>query len=123
MQTMTLAELQDALRAQGVPRDHYAFKCPMCETVQSAADLIRAGAGADFDQVEKFIGFSCIGRFTGQKFTKASKGAHVGCDWTLGGLFRMHVLEIVTPDGKHHPHFAPATPEEAQAHMAAVAMG
>jgi hypothetical protein len=123
MKTMTLEELQQALAAQGVPREYYAFKCPKCETVQSAADLIRAGAGSTFDQVESYLGYSCIGRFTGQKYSKRSKGAHVGCDWTLGGLLKFPDFVIVTPDGIQHPHFAPASPEEAQAHLSAVAMG
>jgi hypothetical protein len=39
------------------------------------------------------------------------------CNWTLGGLFRTHTLEVVTPDGKKHPRFEVATPEQAQAHL------
>ena len=41
------------------------------------------------------------------------------CNWTLGGLFALHKLEVVTPDGEKHPRFELATPAEAQAHMAA----
>jgi len=65
MNTMTIEEFHEALIAQDVPRDHLAMKCPMCKTVQSAASLIAAGAGADFDAVGKYLGFSCVGRFTG----------------------------------------------------------
>lgn len=51
MRTVTLDEFQSALRAQGVSsHEHFAFKCPMCGTVQSARDLIAAGAGKDFEQ-------------------------------------------------------------------------
>lgn len=118
MKTVTLDEFHEALRAQGVSsHEHFAFKCPMCETLQSGADLIAAGAGENFDGVEQYIGYSCIGRWTGKKFSKHSKGGGVGCDWTLGGLFQVHKLEVITPDGKHRPRFELATPDEAQAHM------
>lgn len=117
MKTMTIDEFHAALKAQGVPHEHLAFRCPMCHTVQSAADLIAAGAGADFEAVEKYIGYSCVGRWTGQKFTAQSKGAGVGCDWTLGGLLKTHVLEVIEPDGRHCPIFEPVSAEEAQAHM------
>lgn len=65
MQTMTLDEYKAAVKAQGVPHEHIAMKCPMCGVIQSGADLIAAGAGADFDAVEKYLAFSCVGRFTG----------------------------------------------------------
>jgi len=71
----------------------WKFKCPRCGEVQSAEDLV--AAGVDKDDVQKYMGFSCIGRFTDDK----------GCDWTLGGLFRLHELEIVDEEGNHHPYF------------------
>ena len=116
--TMTLDEFHAALKAQGVPREHLAAKCPMCHTVQSIADLQRAGADPDLS-----FGFSCVGRFTGAGPKRKNEAPGRGCDWTLGGLFPIHTLEVVTEDGKHHPHFALATPEEAQAHMAQHADG
>ncbi|WP_312903576.1 ASCH domain-containing protein [Stutzerimonas nitrititolerans] len=118
MKTMTLDEFRDALKAQGVPRDHFAFRCPRCKTIQSANDLIAAGAGEDFEAVERYLGFSCVGRFTGADDPSKTKP---GCNWTLGGLFQIHELEVVTEDGIHHPRFSPATPDEAQAHQAASA--
>lgn len=115
MKTMTLEEFRAALQAQGVEREDYAFRCPMCETVQSARDLIAAGAGANLDEVRRYEGFSCIGRFTGAGSpSKAGKGN--GCNWTLGGFFQMHRLEVLTEDGERHPRLEPVTPEEAQAH-------
>lgn len=114
MKTMTLEEFQQALLAQGVPsHEHFAFKCPQCHTIQSATDLILAGAGDTFEQVEKYLGFSCVGRWKGETFTLGRFG--LGCDWTLGGLFQLHELEVITPDDKSHPRFELATPEEAQA--------
>lgn len=116
-QTMTLDEYHSALKAQGVPRDHLAMKCPICKTIQSASDLIAAGAGQDFAGVEKYLGFSCVGRFTKAGGHKKWSPPGRGCDWTLGGLFQIHELEVITPDGVHNPRFELATPEEAQAYM------
>lgn len=127
MKTMTIDEFRAALKAQGVPIEHWAFRCPMCGTIQSAHDLITSGAGSDFDTVEKYLGFSCVGRWTGQSDEgivahNAGKPWDKGCDWFLGGLFRCHKLEVVTPDGKKHPRFEFCTPEEAQAHMKRLAL-
>lgn len=97
METMTLDEFQAALKAQGKPIEQVTLECPRCGTLQCANDLIAAGAGNDLDEVEKYLGFSCIGRFDKSK----------GCDWTLGGLFKLHKFEVITPDGKHHPRFKP----------------
>lgn len=118
MKTMSLDEFQAALKAQGVSLEHLAVKCPMCGTVQSAADLILAGAGENFAAVEKYLGFSCVGRFTNAKPWRKGDPSGQGCDWTLGGLFSLHTLEVVTEDGAHHPRFEPATAEEARANRA-----
>ena len=117
MKAMTLDEFHGALKAQGVAdRVDFAFRCPMCQTVQSARDLITAGAGSDFDAVEKYLAFSCVGRWTDAGPARISKGPGKGCDWTLGGLFKLHNLEVVTPDGERHPRFEPVSAAEAQAH-------
>ncbi len=114
--TLSLDEFKAALLAQGVSSHlHFAFKCPMCNTVQSAADLVAAGAGADFDTVERYLAFSCVGRFTGAGAPRKLPDGKP-CNWTLGGLFAMHKLEVLTPDGKKHARFELATGEEARAH-------
>ena len=98
METMTLEEFKTAIKSQGKKRiEDVTFRCPSCKTLQSAQDLIDAGAGKTMDDVEKYLAFSCVGRWDKNK----------GCDWTLGGLFQIHELEVVTPDGKHHPRFKP----------------
>ena len=119
MKTLTLEQFHAACKAQGVTSiEHIATVCPMCKTVQSARDLIAAGAGPDFKAVQSYAGFSCIGRFTGAGSPR-KKPDGKPCNWTLGGLFSLHELEIITPDGTHHPHFDLATPEQAQQHEAA----
>lgn len=115
IKSMPLAEFQDAIKAQGVEMLDYAFVCPCCGTVQSARDLIKAGAGETFDDVQKYIGFSCVGRWTGAGSPRKNKDGKP-CNWTLGGLFQLHTLEVVTEDGKRHPHFEPASPERAIEH-------
>jgi len=117
MRTITVKEFHAELRAQGVPKEHLALKCPLCGTIQSAADLIRVGAGKDFEEVEGYIGFSCIGRWTNAGSFKEENPPGKGCDWTLGGLLQLHQLEVITEEGEKHPRFEICTPEEAQAHM------
>jgi len=127
IETITIEELHARFKAQGVSaREHLAFKCVICGTVQSMASLIAAGCAAD--KAESLVGFSCEGRLTGagawpsnkKKDAKSVARRKVrGCDWTLGGLFRLHRIEVTGKvtgtDGKPQPIFDLATPEEAQA--------
>lgn len=114
MKKVSYEEFKSELFAQGVPNEHFAFACPMCGTVQSATSLIRAGAGADFDAVERYLGFSCVGRWQGGPSPSEAKAKGVACNWTLGGLFSTHKYEVER-DGEVYPRFEPATPEQAQA--------
>lgn len=118
MRTLTLEQFLEELKAQGVPKVDLAFRCVACGTIQSAADFIAAGAGQNFDEVVGYLGFSCVGRFTGRGSPPHPKidGYQGGCNWSLGGLLRVHTLEVQTADGQRHPRFEPATPAEAQAH-------
>ncbi len=119
MRTITVEQFREELRAQGVsPHLHFAFRCPICKTIQSAQSLVSAGAGRDFGEVEGFLGFSCVGRFTGRRRHQRTDLPGLGCDWTLGGLLRVHELEIIH-EGERRPHFELATPEEAQMLQAA----
>ena len=115
VRTMTLGEFHDACRAQKVgASEDIAFVCPMCRTVQSARDLIAAGAGRDFDEVGRYLGYSCVGRFTSACPPRAKPDGEP-CNWTLGGFLSMHTLEVVNTNGERHPHFELASPEDAQA--------
>ena len=62
MKIISLDEFHAALKAQGVPREKVLLKCPMCGTLQSMEALVMAGAGETTEEVEKYFGFSCIGR-------------------------------------------------------------
>ncbi|KAB1444166.1 VVA0879 family protein [Bordetella bronchiseptica] len=117
MNSMLLAEFHAACKAQATSCDLIVFKCPMCSTLQNARDLIAAGAGDDFNAVERYLGFSCVGRFTGAASPRKEPDGQP-CNWTLGGLFQTHRFEVVTPDGQRHPRFELADLEAAEAHRA-----
>lgn len=114
---MTLAEFQEACKAQAPSHDLIVFQCPMCKTLQTSRDLIAAGAGTTFDEVERYLAFSCVGRFTGAGSPRKAPDGQP-CNWTLGGLLKLHKVEVVTPDGEAHPRFELASREEADAHRA-----
>lgn len=112
---ITVDEFHAEIRAQGAPtRRDVAFKCVVCGTVQSMNSLIAAGAGANEEEVEQFVGFSCVGRWTGAGPHRDGAKPGAGCDWTLGGFFRLHTVEVITSDGPN-PIFELASPAEALA--------
>lgn len=123
MKQLTIPEFHAALKGQGVSgREHVAFKCCICGTVQSMASLKRAGCPDD--RVENQVGFSCEGRWSEagpwprdekEREQRRSQSNKRGCNWTLGGLLRVHQLEIIDQEGKPHPMFEVASPDEAQA--------
>jgi hypothetical protein len=111
----------EARKRFGDDPQHWKFVCPMCGTAQSAADLLATGKftpGAG--EANRVLGFSCIGRFTGQgdegiAAVNAGKPWDKGCNWTLGGLLQTHSVELLDDAGKKFPHFdlAPAPGGEA----------
>ncbi|CAB3890410.1 VVA0879 family protein [Achromobacter piechaudii] len=117
MKRMTLEEFQAACMAQASRSELTTVKCPMCSTLQNGIDFIGAGAGKDWHDVARFVGFSCVGRFTGAGSPRKEPDGKAS-NWSLGGLFKTHRMVVMTPDGIEHPHFELATPEEATAHHA-----
>jgi hypothetical protein len=69
------------------PRE-WRFQCPSCGHIQSEREARERNA--EVKNLSDWIYFSCEGRHT----------PSVGCDWTLGGLFQIHTLEVVS-DGGH----------------------
>jgi hypothetical protein len=112
MRTITLEQFITELKAQGVPRSHVAFVCPVCKTVQSLATLMKAAEASEHD-MEIYLGFSCVGRWTNAGPHKRGHDGH-GCDWTLGGLLHLHELEVIDASGTRHMRFEIATPEQAR---------
>jgi len=100
-ETMTRDEFLTIATGNGaVPIEKALFECPMCKTKQSATDLIDAGAGDSLESVQGYLAFSCIGRWDSAK----------GCDWTLGGLFQLHEVEVEFEPGQMRPCFRPVEP-------------
>lgn len=69
----------------------WKFKCPRCGSVQTMEDFTEIG----FAKPQQVVHYSCIGRWKDG----------VGCDWTLGGLFKIHTVEILMPSGDVRPSF------------------
>lgn len=120
MKRISIEEFRAELAAQGVSgREHGAFKCPACGTVQSMALLAREGVPEG--KLESQIAFSCVGRWThrtpqpaGDPWGGPRTDGKLGCDWSLGGLFQQHTLIVIAERGAHRC-FELASPAEAQA--------
>lgn len=87
--------LAEAKKRFGESTRCWKFVCPMCGTVQSVQQLL--------DAVHGYIGYSCIGRFTGmgdEGIAAHNRGEpwDGGCNWTLGGFLRCHTLEVTLSD-------------------------
>lgn len=90
MNTMTREEwLALGKKLYGEDFKQWKFKCVHCGNIQTAQDF--KDIGVDPDDV---VFFSCLGRW--------KKG--IGCDWTLGGVFRIHKREV-TYEEKSIPVF------------------
>lgn len=114
---ITLEQYHEQLKAQGVDIKKALMRCPACGTVQCWEDFKKAGVHPP--EIESYLGFSCIGRFTkagdeGIKKHNQGKRWNKGCNWTLGGLFQIHTLVVVAEDGTKHPRFEVLTKEDAE---------
>jgi hypothetical protein len=65
--------------------DNIAFACVACGHRQSRASVLERNKQLKADDVSCWVFMACEGRYT----------EGVGCDWTLGGLFKLHTLEVV----------------------------
>ena len=65
---------------------NWKFQCISCGNVQSVCSVMQRNPElTDADAVLHWIGYACEGRHT----------EDVGCDWSLGGLFHLHHLEVI----------------------------
>lgn len=100
MITMTRDEyIALAEKHWGKDNKNWLFECPHCHTYQGFHNFVEAGV--EKAKIEDYLGFSCIGRFTDK----------LGCDWTLGGLFQIHEVEV-DYEGKKYRRFKIAEPKE-----------
>lgn len=82
--------LKEAASLFGRDPRKWKFRCVKCRGVQTIQDFLDAGISEE--EALKRVHFSCIGRWV--------KGR--GCDWTLGGLFQVHKVEVIVP-GRTEP--------------------
>lgn len=87
----------------GEDRTKWEFRCVNCGHVQSHAAV--KARDLTIGDTSNWIYFSCEGRM--------HKGH--GCDWTLGGLFRIHKRVVVHDDGEESPVFLFAAEESMDA--------
>lgn len=69
---------------------NWKFKCPVCGNVQTIQEFI----DLKIKHPERYVYYSCIGRWIEDR----------GCNWTLGGLFQVHKIEVIA-DGGNFPVF------------------
>lgn len=113
MKTLTDVEFHAACVEQANSFAETVVVCPVCKTPQSGQDFLDAGLRKD--EAKSVMGYDCIGRYTGAEGPR-KKPDGKPCNWTLGHLPQRHKLEIVTPDGRTHPHFELASFEAAKAY-------
>ena len=99
MERMTREEwLAKGKRLFGPDWKTWELVCPVCKTPQTAKQLMETSGYGD-EKVQAILGFSCVGRFNGAgEFNKDRKEKKFGCNWTLGGLLRLHTLELTYKD-------------------------
>jgi hypothetical protein len=90
------AWLQIAEDLFGTDPDEWRFKCTSCGHAQSTKEVLARHPSLNREDVKSWIYFSCEGR----QWACYGKKPQLGCDWTLGGLFQIHKVEVVTPEGK-----------------------
>lgn len=115
MRKIDKATFRAELAAQCVSSpQHLAVTCPACGTVQSRELLRREGCPDD--EVDLQVGFSCVGRWNGSGAPDPARNMQEkpGCNWTLGGLLSIHSLEVEDDEGRLHPMFEPASPDDAR---------
>lgn len=73
----------------GSDKKNWEFKCPSCGETQTLKEF----EDNNVEDAESKFYYSCIGRWVKDR----------GCKWTLGGLFKIHKTEVITPDNNKIP--------------------
>lgn len=76
------------------------FQCPVCKIKTQGKEWLEFGKRG-----ESMLAFSCIGRLkeTDQNFETGKELQPVGCNYTNGGLFQLHEIEI-HDEAENHIH-------------------
>ena len=73
----------EAIRLYGRDERNWRFKCPNCGHVQCGKE-VRERNPSLIGTISDWITCNCEGRHT----------PGIGCNWTLGGLFQIHKVEV-----------------------------
>ena len=76
--------IDKAIELFGKDSKEWKFVCPSCGHKQSVKSVVQNNPSLNPEDVENWIHYNCEGRI--------NEGE--GCNWTLGGLFKIHELEI-----------------------------
>jgi len=98
--------LDKAKRLYGKNAGDWKFKCPVCQTVQTAQDFVRAGLSKE--EASTSIAQECIGRHLQNKekaFGEKKRKKGVPCDYAGYGLFKLNPVEIIMDDGTKYNAF------------------
>lgn len=104
--------LEKAIKLYGENAGVWKFKCPCCETVQTAMDFVNAGLSKK--DAGTSIAKECIGRYLPKKQKAISEKKIIKgepCDYAGYGLFRLNPIEIEMDDGRMQYAFAFADEE------------
>jgi len=82
---MTYEEwINKAKKLFGKDSYNWKFKCPSCGHIQSINSMVEHNPSLNPEDIQNSVYFNCEGRI--------NEG--YGCDWTLGGLFQVHKVEV-----------------------------
>lgn len=73
----------------------WKFVCVKCGNIQSIESMLEHNPNLEEKDLRNSVYFNCEGRLTDK----------IGCDWSLGGLFKIHQTEVKLPDGDFVPVF------------------
>ena len=85
------------------PKD-WKFVCPVCKYAQSIGDF-EEQTKLTREEIERVIGFSCIGRWLDPSPPESKKSKGGPCNYAGGGLFRLNPVKIEL-EGETHQLFA-----------------
>jgi hypothetical protein len=85
----------------GMKSGDWRFVCPVCGHSQSARDF--KDLGVPEAEINKIVGYSCIGRRTGAR--TSFDGKTRPCNYAGGGLFKLNPVRVFDEKGNEEDYF------------------
>lgn len=86
--------IRKAKELYGKDSYNWKFKCPSCGHIQSINSMLEHNPSLKPMKIQGSVYFNCEGMINEE----------YGCDWTLGGLFKIQKVEVKF-NGKYFPVF------------------